>query len=363
MRQPAAGSVSLVYETHATTLDNESGHSHGVAAGRAVGAGRDERARLGDRRRDDGIELVVSSDLRRAVQTVEIAFAGSPVPRRLDRRLREVDFGELTGAPVDVVHAQRRRRVDDPFPGGQSYRQVTDGVLELLGELPADHPGQRLLLVGHAATRFALDHLLTGRPLERAVTAPFAWREGWEYVVGATLPTVAVLDGPGAARGGRRDRRGLPSGVHRTRLRRDRRPGAVVRHRDAAEARRLRRVPACHRPRGEEPSLGFGYGYTGQPGQWWSEQVAAAAPPAVCAEWLGGHFEVPELAVRPDAQGRGFGAAVMDTLLLGLPHGRALLTTYADDRAAPRLYQRLGWTRLAAGVLPGSDLWGIRLSP
>ena len=91
--------------------------------------------------------------------------------------------------------------------------------------------------------------------------------------------------------------------------------------------------------------------------------MAAAAPPAVSAEWLGGHFEVPELAVRPAAQGRGFGAAVMDTLLLGLPHGRALLTTYADDRAAPRLYQRLGWTRLAAGVLPGSDLWGIRLQP
>lgn len=55
-------------------------------------------------------------------------------------------------------------------------------------ELRRDHDGQRVLLVGHAATRFALDHLLTGRPLETAVVAPFAWREGWEYVLGPDLP-------------------------------------------------------------------------------------------------------------------------------------------------------------------------------
>ncbi len=136
MRQPAAGSVSLVYETHATTLDNERGHCTGWQPGELSAQGVDERppdwAAAGG---TTASQLVVSSDLHRAVQTVEIAFAGSPVPRRLDRRLREVDFGELTGAPVDVVHAQRRRRVDEPFPGGQSYRQVTDGVLELLGEL------------------------------------------------------------------------------------------------------------------------------------------------------------------------------------------------------------------------------------
>ena len=362
MRQPAAGSVSLVYETHATTLDNESGHCTGWQPGELSARGVANARQLGRRRADDGIELVVSSDLHRAVQTVEIAFAGSPVPRRLDRRLREVDFGELTGAPVDVVHAQRRRRVDDPFPGGQSYRQVTDGVLELLGELPADHAGQRLLLVGHAATRFALDHLLTGRPLERAVTAPFAWREGWEYVVGATLPTVAVLDGPGALAvadeivEGYRAAFTAPGYDETDDQVRSFGTETLPKH-AGYEGFRLATV------REAGTLLGFGYGYTGQPGQWWSEQVAAAAPPAVSAEWLGGHFEVPELAVRPDAQGRGFGAAVMDTLLLGLPHGRALLTTYADDRAAPRLYQRLGWTRLAAGVLPGSDLWGIRLSP
>jgi ribosomal protein S18 acetylase RimI-like enzyme len=106
---------------------------------------------------------------------------------------------------------------------------------------------------------------------------------------------------------------------------------------------------------------GFAYGYTGERGQWWTDTVSGAVPAEVDQGWFGGHFEVVELAVDPAAQGRGFGAALMEQLLLGLPHDRALLTTYAGGRPAPRLYRRLGWTRLAERALPDSDLYGIGL--
>jgi hypothetical protein len=39
-----------------------------------------------------------------------------------------------------------------------------------------------VLVVGHVATRWALD-ILTGTPLDALSDAPFAWREGWEYVL------------------------------------------------------------------------------------------------------------------------------------------------------------------------------------
>ena len=85
-------------------------------------------------------------------------------------------------------------------------------------------------------------------------------------------------------------------------------------------------------------------------------------PPELAADWLGGHFELVEVAVAPEQQGRGFGAALVDGLLLGLPHDRALLTTYDDERPAPRLYRRLGWEKLATGALAGKDVWGLRLT-
>jgi ribosomal protein S18 acetylase RimI-like enzyme len=105
--------------------------------------------------------------------------------------------------------------------------------------------------------------------------------------------------------------------------------------------------------------VGFAYGFTGRLGQWWPDRVAAAVSPELAAEWIGEHFEVVELAVRPDAQGHGFGAALMEALMDGLPHRKALLSTYTDDRPAPRLYRRLGWQLLVPDLGWGSALYGL----
>lgn len=121
-----------------------------------------------------------------------------------------------------------------------------------------------------------------------------------------------------------------------------------------AERDGFRRVLALH----DGGPVGFAYGYTGERGQWWSDRVAERAPASVVDEWLGGHFEVVELAVVPSTQGRGLGTTLMAALLRDLPHERALLTTYADDRAAPRLYRRTGWRVLALGLDESSTLYG-----
>ncbi|MFF0340051.1 GNAT family N-acetyltransferase [Kribbella sp. NPDC004875] len=104
---------------------------------------------------------------------------------------------------------------------------------------------------------------------------------------------------------------------------------------------------------------GFAYGFTGQRGQWWPDRVAQAVSAELAAEWIGGHFEVVELAVVPGAQGRCLGTALMGELMLDLPHRKALLTTYVDDRPAPRLYRRMGWQVLVPDLGWGSSLYGL----
>ncbi|HLN78470.1 MAG TPA: GNAT family N-acetyltransferase [Nocardioidaceae bacterium] len=108
--------------------------------------------------------------------------------------------------------------------------------------------------------------------------------------------------------------------------------------------------------------VGFAYGYTGQRGQWWTDRVATLAPAEVVEEWLGGHFELVELAVDPVVQRGGVGARLHDELLAGLPHERALLSTYRDDRAAPRLYRRLGWQLLVPDLDEDNALYGLHLA-
>ena len=88
--------------------------------------GRRFAEELGQRWRDADLAAVYSSDLRRAVQTAELAFAGRSVTVIQDSRLRECNYGTLNGMPVARLEAERVHRLDVPYPEGQSYRQVVD---------------------------------------------------------------------------------------------------------------------------------------------------------------------------------------------------------------------------------------------
>jgi ribosomal protein S18 acetylase RimI-like enzyme len=100
--------------------------------------------------------------------------------------------------------------------------------------------------------------------------------------------------------------------------------------------------------RDERRIAGFGYGYTGAYGQWWTDLVARALTSTQREEWLDGpHFEVVELHVRPSAQRRGIGSALLAQLLSRQPHRRAVLTTRSGSRPARSFYRKNGWTELA----------------
>jgi ribosomal protein S18 acetylase RimI-like enzyme len=99
--------------------------------------------------------------------------------------------------------------------------------------------------------------------------------------------------------------------------------------------------------RADDKLAGFGYGYTGAYGQWWTERVAHSLTPDQRGEWLDPpHFEVVELHVRPAYQRRGLGSRLLAGLLARQPHDRALLSTQAGSRQARAFYAKNGWLEL-----------------
>jgi 2,3-bisphosphoglycerate-dependent phosphoglycerate mutase len=175
--------VGVVFETHATSEDNERGVATGWNGGRLSDTGRGQAVELGLRRRDDGVDAVFSSDLHRAVETAEIAFAGSGIPVLVDWRLRECDYGELNGMPRARLEAERRRRLHEPWPGGESWSEAVARVTTFLDDLAAAHDGKRIVVIGHIATRWALEQRVHDRTLEELAETPFRWQPGWEYVL------------------------------------------------------------------------------------------------------------------------------------------------------------------------------------
>jgi len=173
--------TTCIFETHSTTEDNEAGIATGWLPGRLSETGRANAVALGRRRRHDGLSAVFVSDLGRAVETVEVALGETGLPILKDWRLRECDYGEMNGAQVALVHSDRRRYLDEPYPSGESWRQATDRVQSFLRDLPSRWAGGRLLVVGHVATHWGLEIALAGARLESLMVDNAAWREGWEY--------------------------------------------------------------------------------------------------------------------------------------------------------------------------------------
>jgi broad specificity phosphatase PhoE len=173
--------IEVVFETHSTTVDNEQGRATGWRPGQLSEQGRAQAQQLGRRRTSDGITAIFSSDLTRAAETVTVAFGAAGIPVLYDWRLRECDYGQRNGMPVAELHAGRREHLDRPYPAGESWRQAVARVGRFLGDLPLRWNEQRILVIGHVATRWGLDHFIGGARLEELVEQDFAWQEGWEY--------------------------------------------------------------------------------------------------------------------------------------------------------------------------------------
>ena len=97
---------------------------------------------------------------------------------------------------------------------------------------------------------------------------------------------------------------------------------------------------------GQSPEIiGLAYGYHGAPGQWWYSEVCRGLSAAATTR-LADFFELTELHVRPDAQGRGLGEALLRALVAGIPEPLMLLSTPEGENRAWRLYRRLGFADL-----------------
>jgi broad specificity phosphatase PhoE len=171
----------LVFETHATSLDNEVGLASGWFDAPLSTTGEAQARTLGARRRHDHLAVVFCSDLSRSFRTAEIAFGDRSIPIVRDARLRECDYGDLTRQPRSEVDQQRARHLVDPFPNGESYQQVMDRVSGWLNEARHHTDAGAVLIIGHRATYYALEHLLNGVTLHEAVTSPWTWQPGWTY--------------------------------------------------------------------------------------------------------------------------------------------------------------------------------------
>jgi broad specificity phosphatase PhoE len=172
--------MKVYYATHSTTTDNEAAIASGWNDVELSVVGKRQAEEV--RRRFDSVplDLVCVSDLGRAVDTARIAFDGARSVL-VDARLREINYGDLNGAPRSEVDKLRIPSIYKPFPGGESYEEAIARTADFYRELLREDPDRMVLVIGHGVTHLTLRRLTSCRPIRELLEEPFVWQPVWEY--------------------------------------------------------------------------------------------------------------------------------------------------------------------------------------
>lgn len=172
--------VTIVFESHSTSLDNEKHLSSGWNDVELSSLGIEQARDLGERRKDEKFDAIFCSDLQRSYKTAQIAF-GDKFLIIQDSRLRECNYGDLTQKPSSLVIPEKPKRIKVPFPNGESYEQTFERMKSFLKDLVKNYNGKRVMIIGHRATQYGLEYWINGIPLEEVIPTPWKWKPGWTY--------------------------------------------------------------------------------------------------------------------------------------------------------------------------------------
>ena len=172
--------LTIIFESHGTTTDNEYKISSGWNDVPLSPLGVEQARELGKRYADQMLTAIFCSDLERSYKTAEIAF-GDTYPIIKDARLRECNYGSMNGAPKQEVEAYKATAITTPYPDGESYADTSKRMKAFLEDLSKNYDGKTVIIIGHRATQYGLEEWIKNVPLKEAVLASWQWQAGWEY--------------------------------------------------------------------------------------------------------------------------------------------------------------------------------------
>ena len=110
--------MKITYFVHGTTTDNEQGIATGWHQGELSKDGIKKTKKLANQLYAADFSLVISSDLKRAMDSAIIIF-GEDKKIVHDARLREINYGDWNGKP-NTFKKDILSYVDTRYPGGES---------------------------------------------------------------------------------------------------------------------------------------------------------------------------------------------------------------------------------------------------
>lgn len=177
--------VEIKYFVHGTTTDNINKIASGWLPGELSDKGKEQAKALAEIIKDEHFDVVFCSDLKRAIDSAHIDFAGRDIQVIVDPRLRECNYGDYNGK--DSKLANYFDHITEPFPNGESMLDVEKRINSFLLDLKSQHSGKKVAIVAHKAPQLAIEVLTMGKSWMQALETDWRitknWQPGWNYII------------------------------------------------------------------------------------------------------------------------------------------------------------------------------------
>jgi len=171
---PSSADTQFIAIRHGETEWNSESRFQGHLNSVLNDTGLAQAQALGERMAAERFDLLLSSDLGRALQTASAIAMRTGHEVVVEPRLRERRMGifqGLTPAEVEARHPQefarfKSRDPDYVIPGGESMRQLFERSIACFTELAERHAGLTLATVTHGGVLAMLYRRATAMPLD-----------------------------------------------------------------------------------------------------------------------------------------------------------------------------------------------------
>ena len=152
--------TKLYLVRHGETVDNAAKILQGQEPGRLNQTGVRQAEEVRDRMRNAAIDVFMTSDLHRAVQTCEIIAEPHHKPVETTTLLRERDWGDFTGRYIPDLQAVREwpRNVE-------SLEAIKERARRFLAMVRTRYEGKTVLAVGHGIVNKAVQSVYFDKPM------------------------------------------------------------------------------------------------------------------------------------------------------------------------------------------------------
>ena len=125
------------------------------------------------------IDLIFCSDLLRSEQTAAIVGKIFGIKPKVDKRLREINFGIFNGEHLEKMWKHfktEKERINKAPAKGETYKEISDRMISFLKEINKKYKDKNILITSHEGPLGLLQSKVEGLSIKKSIETPLEKR-------------------------------------------------------------------------------------------------------------------------------------------------------------------------------------------